>query len=104
MAYCQPHAYAQQAEFDLWHNSKQNKSIEELYANVLNQSRIAFPEHWLTEVKNILSCDAFIFNLNSHDPMQKCICEKANLNCAKEIVKTDESSKASIQHFTGNDI
>ena len=28
---------------------------------------------------------------------------KANLNHAKEITKTDESSKATIQHFTGND-
>ena len=35
--------------------------------------------------------------------MQKCICEKANLNRAKEIAKTDESSKAAIQHFTGSD-
>ena len=35
--------------------------------------------------------------------MQKCICEKVNLNCAKEIAKTDESSKAAIQHFTGSD-
>ena len=35
--------------------------------------------------------------------MQKCIYEKANLNCAKEIAKTEESSKAAIQHFTGRD-
>ena len=35
--------------------------------------------------------------------MKKCIHKKANLNCGKEIAKTDESSKAAIQHFTGND-
>ena len=35
--------------------------------------------------------------------MQKCICEKGNLNHAKEIAQTDESSKATIQHFTGSD-
>ena len=83
----------------LWPNSKQNKSIKEHYANVLNQGRMAFPEHWPTEVKNTLSCDAFVFNLNNCDLMQKCICEKANLNNAKEIAKTDESSKAAIQHW-----
>ena len=77
MAYCQPHDNAQQAQFDLWHNSKQNnKSIKEYYSNVLNQSRIAFLEHWPTEVKNTLSCDAFIFNINNHDLRQKCIQEK----------------------------
>ena len=58
--------------------------------------RIAFPEHWPTEVKNTLSCDALIFNLNNHDLMQKCIHEKTNLDCAKEIAKTDESSIAAI--------
>ena len=96
-AYCTHHAIAQWVQFDLWHNSKQNnKSIKEHYANVLNQSRIIFPEHWSTKVKNTLSCDTFVFTLNNCDLMQKCIHEKANLNYAKEIAKTDESSKAAI--------
>ena len=103
-AYCQPHANAQHAQFDLWHNSsQQNKSIEEHYANILNQSQIAFPQDWPADIRNTLSCDAFVFNLHNHDLMQKCIREKANLNRAKEIAKTDESSKAAIQHFTGSD-
>ena len=70
---------------------------------MLNLSRTAFPDHWPTEVKNTLSCDAFVFNLNNHDLMQKCICEKANLNHPKEIAKTDGSGKAAIQHFTRYD-
>ena len=69
-AYCQPHANAQHAWFDLWHNSsQQNKSIEEHYANILNQSQIAFPQDWPADIRNTLSCDAFVFNLPNHDLM-----------------------------------
>ena len=77
--------------------------MEEHYANILSKAQIAFPEVWPEEVKQTLSCDAYVFNMKNHDLMQKCKCEKATLNCTKEIAKMDESSKATIQHISGND-
>ena len=103
-ACCQPHANLQWARFDLWHNSPQkDKSIEEHYANILNKNQFAFEETWPEEVKQTLSCDAFVFNMKNHDLMQKCIWEKATLTWAKEIAKTVEASKAATQHISTND-
>ena len=63
--------------------------MEEHYANILNKVQIAFPEAWPEEVKQTLSCDAFMFNMKNCDLMQKCIHEKATLNHTKEIAKMD---------------
>ena len=70
---------------------------------LLNKAQIAFLEAWPGEVRQTLSCDAFVFNMKNHDLMQKYICEKATLNHAKAIAKIDESSKATTQHISGND-
>ena len=102
-AYCLPKANDRRARYDLWHSTKQGqKSVEEHYSAIMNQSRIAFPApDWPQGVREKLMCDAFIFMLENKKTVQRCIQEQSTLQAAKDIAKQEESSSAAAKHIMG---